>query len=130
MERRRQLAAGRPDPATLPDAEATEAPTGRLTLAVIRDELARILRVYGEERFARQIAAAIVRRRDTDPIVTSSQLVELLYDTIPQGARRTGGHPGKRVFQALRIAVNDELGELTPQSIRLRKKILNPSMRK
>ena len=61
------------------------------------------------DRFARQIAAAIVRRRDTDPIVTSSQLVELLYDTIPQGARRTGGHPGKRVFQALRIEVNAEL---------------------
>ncbi|GAA4261606.1 16S rRNA (cytosine(1402)-N(4))-methyltransferase RsmH [Dietzia aurantiaca] len=74
-----------------------------------RDDLARIFRVYGEERFARQIAAAIVRRRDTDPLRTSSELVELLYDTIPQGARRTGGHPGKRVFQALRIEVNAEL---------------------
>ena len=74
-----------------------------------RDELARIFRVYGEERFARQIASEIVRRRETAPITTSSQLVELLYDTIPQGARRTGGHPGERVFQALRIAVNLEL---------------------
>lgn len=74
-----------------------------------RDDLARIFRVYGEERFARQIATAIVRRRESDPVVTSSQLVELLYDTIPQGARRTGGHPGKRVFQALRIEVNAEL---------------------
>jgi 16S rRNA (cytosine1402-N4)-methyltransferase len=74
-----------------------------------RDDLARIFRVYGEERFARQIATAIVRRRETEPIETSSQLVELLYDTIPHGARRTGGHPGKRVFQALRIEVNAEL---------------------
>lgn len=74
-----------------------------------REDLARIFRVYGEERFARQIAAAIVRRRETDPLRTSSELVELLYDTIPQGARRTGGHPGKRVFQALRIEVNAEL---------------------
>ncbi len=74
-----------------------------------RRDLARIFRVYGEEKFAKQIAAAIVRRRDTDPVVTSSQLVELLYATIPQGARRTGGHPGKRVFQALRIEVNAEL---------------------
>lgn len=74
-----------------------------------RDDLARIFRVYGEERFARPIATAIVRRRETAPITTSTQLVELLYDTIPQGARRTGGHPGKRVFQALRIEVNAEL---------------------
>lgn len=74
-----------------------------------RVDLARIFRVYGEERFARQIADEIVRRRETAPIVTSAQLVELLYDTIPQRARRTGGHPGKRVFQALRIEVNSEL---------------------
>ncbi len=74
-----------------------------------RNDLARIFRVYGEERFARQIASAIVRRRESDPLETSAQLVELLYDTIPHGARRTGGHPGKRVFQALRIEVNSEL---------------------
>lgn len=74
-----------------------------------RDDLARIFRVYGEERFARPIAKAIVRRRETAPLKTSSELVELLYETIPQGARRTGGHPGKRVFQALRIEVNAEL---------------------
>ncbi|MCT1433432.1 16S rRNA (cytosine(1402)-N(4))-methyltransferase RsmH [Dietzia maris] len=90
--------------------DPTTGPTAADILADYpRDDLARVLRVYGEERFARQIAAAIVRRRDTDPVVTSSQLVELLYDTIPQGARRTGGHPGKRVFQALRIEVNAEL---------------------
>jgi len=89
-------------------------PTGGPTAADIlagytRGELARIFRVYGEERFARQIAAEIVRRRETAPIVTSAQLVDLLYDTIPHGARRTGGHPAKRVFQALRIEVNSEL---------------------
>ncbi|MCD2262362.1 16S rRNA (cytosine(1402)-N(4))-methyltransferase RsmH [Dietzia aurantiaca] len=90
--------------------DPTTGPTAADILADYpRDDLARIFRVYGEERFARQIAAAIVRRRDTDPLRTSSELVELLYDTIPQGARRTGGHPGKRVFQALRIEVNAEL---------------------
>ena len=90
--------------------DPTTGPTAADILAEYsRDELARIFRVYGEERFARPIATEIVRRRDTDPVTTSSQLVELLYDTIPQGARRTGGHPGKRVFQALRIEVNSEL---------------------
>ena len=90
--------------------DPTTGPTAADILADYpRDDLARIFRVYGEERFARQIAAAIVRRRDSDPLQTSSELVELLYDTIPQGARRTGGHPGKRVFQALRIEVNSEL---------------------
>lgn len=90
--------------------DPTTGPTAADILADYpRNDLARIFRVYGEERFARQIAAAIVRRRDTDPLKTSSELVELLYDTIPQGARRTGGHPGKRVFQALRIEVNAEL---------------------
>lgn len=75
-------------------------------------ELTRILREYGEERFARKIAAAIVRRRQSVPFVTSGALVELLYDTIPAPARRTGGHPAKRTFQALRMEVNDELGGL------------------
>ena len=90
--------------------DPTTGPTAADILADYpRDDLARIFRVYGEERFARQIAAAIVLRRDTDPLRTRSELVELLYDTIPQGARRTGGHPGKRVFQALRIEVNAEL---------------------
>lgn len=90
--------------------DPTTGPTAADILAdYTRDGLARIFRVYGEERFARQIAAAIVRRRETEPLRTSSELVELLYDTIPQGARRTGGHPGKRVFQALRIEVNAEL---------------------
>ena len=90
--------------------DPTTGPTAADVLAdYARDDLARVFRVYGEERFARQIATEIVRRRETAPLETSAQLVELLYDTIPAGARRTGGHPGKRVFQALRIEVNAEL---------------------
>jgi 16S rRNA (cytosine1402-N4)-methyltransferase len=72
-------------------------------------ELARILRTYGEERFASQLARAIVREREREPFTTSARLVELIRDTIPAPARRTGGNPAKRTFQALRIAVNDEL---------------------
>jgi len=75
-------------------------------------ELTRILREYGEERFAKKIAAAIVRRRESEPFTTSAGLVELLYAEIPAPARRTGGHPAKRTFQALRMEVNDELGAL------------------
>ncbi|WP_203335242.1 16S rRNA (cytosine(1402)-N(4))-methyltransferase RsmH [Nocardioides limicola] len=76
------------------------------------EELSRVLHVYGEERFARRIAAAIVRARETEPFTTSARLVELLYDSIPAAARRTGGHPAKRTFQALRMEVNDELAVL------------------
>ncbi len=75
-------------------------------------ELARVLRSYGEEKFARQIARAIVRARESEPFTDSARLVQLLRDTIPAPARRTGGHPAKRTFQALRIEVNDELGVL------------------
>lgn len=75
-------------------------------------DLARILRSYGEEKFARQIARAIVREREERPFDRSARLVELLRDVIPAPARRTGGHPAKRTFQALRIEVNDELGVL------------------
>jgi 16S rRNA (cytosine1402-N4)-methyltransferase len=77
-----------------------------------RAELTRVLREYGEERFAPRIAAAIVRERGREPFSTSARLVELLYDQIPAAARRTGGHPAKRTFQALRMEVNDELGVL------------------
>jgi len=72
-------------------------------------ELTRILRGYGEERFARQIAREILRRR---PVTTTGELVDAIRAAIPAPARRTGGHPAKRTFQALRIAVNDELGQL------------------
>ncbi len=75
-------------------------------------ELARVLRDYGEERFARQIARAIVREREREPFTRSARLVELLREVIPAPARRSGGHPAKRTFQALRIEVNDELGAL------------------
>jgi 16S rRNA (cytosine1402-N4)-methyltransferase len=76
-------------------------------------ELATILHRYGEERFARRIAAHIVRRRARVPFTSTAELVALLYDAIPAAARRTGGHPAKRTFQALRIAVNDELDSLS-----------------
>jgi 16S rRNA (cytosine1402-N4)-methyltransferase len=71
-----------------------------------------ILRRFGEERFARRIAAQVVRRRARRPFTRTGELVELLYETIPAPARRTGGHPAKRTFQALRIAVNGELESL------------------
>ncbi|HET6653585.1 MAG TPA: 16S rRNA (cytosine(1402)-N(4))-methyltransferase RsmH [Nocardioides sp.] len=76
------------------------------------EELARILRQYGEEKFARRIAEAVVRERAREPFTRSARLVELLYEAIPAPARRTGGHPAKRTFQALRIEVNDELSVL------------------
>lgn len=75
-------------------------------------ELADILHRYGEERFARRIAAQIVRRRARAPFTSTAELVALLYEAIPAPARRTGGHPAKRTFQALRVAVNDELESL------------------
>jgi 16S rRNA (cytosine1402-N4)-methyltransferase len=71
-----------------------------------------ILRRYGEERFAGRIAAHIVRRRQRTPFTSTGDLVALLYEAIPAPARRTGGHPAKRTFQALRIAVNSELDSL------------------
>jgi 16S rRNA (cytosine1402-N4)-methyltransferase len=92
-------------------------PTSPLTAADIVNtyteaELAGILHRFGEERFARRIAAQIVRRRARTPFTTTAELVALLYEAIPAPARRTGGHPAKRTFQALRIAVNDELESL------------------
>jgi 16S rRNA (cytosine1402-N4)-methyltransferase len=74
--------------------------------------IATILHRFGEERFARRIAAHIVRQRARAPFTSTSELVEVLYQAIPIPARRTGGHPAKRTFQALRIAVNDELDSL------------------
>ncbi|MBS2538682.1 16S rRNA (cytosine(1402)-N(4))-methyltransferase RsmH [Catenulispora sp. NF23] len=88
--------------------------TGGITAAEIVNtypaaEIARILRDYGEERFARRIAENIVAERDREPFTTTARLSELVRDSIPAATRRTGGHPAKRTFQALRIAVNDEL---------------------
>ena len=75
-------------------------------------ELARVLRDYGEERFARRIADAVVRERSRSPVTSTARLSEIVRDSIPAAARRTGGHPAKRTFQALRIEVNGELSVL------------------
>jgi 16S rRNA (cytosine1402-N4)-methyltransferase len=75
-------------------------------------ELARVLREYGEERFARRIADAVVRERAREPFSGTARLAELVRSSIPAATRRTGGHPAKRTFQALRIEVNGELTAL------------------
>ena len=75
-------------------------------------ELARVLLRYGEERFARRIAESIARERAREPITGTLRLSAIVKDAIPAAARRTGGNPAKRTFQALRIEVNDELGAL------------------
>jgi len=76
------------------------------------EELARIIRDYGEERWASRIAAFIARTRQGSRLETADDLVGVIKAAIPAGARRHGPHPARRTFQALRIAVNDELGEL------------------
>ena len=75
-------------------------------------DLTRILRVYGDERFASRIARRIVERRSKAPIETTLQLVEIVKEAIPAAARRHGGHPARKTFQALRIEVNHELDVL------------------
>jgi 16S rRNA (cytosine1402-N4)-methyltransferase len=90
--------------------------TGRTAADILNSysapDLARLLRRYGEERFARQIADNVVRERARAPFESSARLVELIRASIPAAARRTGGNPAKRTFQALRIEVNDELAVL------------------
>jgi 16S rRNA (cytosine1402-N4)-methyltransferase len=92
-----------------PDAELTAA---EVLNTYDEKSLSRILREFGEERFASRIAARIVRSRTRRPFARTGELVELLYEAIPAPARRTGGHPAKRTFQALRVAVNGELDAL------------------
>ncbi|WP_431773023.1 16S rRNA (cytosine(1402)-N(4))-methyltransferase RsmH [Streptomyces cucumeris] len=75
-------------------------------------DLVRILRSYGEEKFAKKIVDAVVRERAKEPFSNSARLVELIRDALPQAAKRTGGNPAKRTFQALRIEVNGELAIL------------------
>lgn len=75
-------------------------------------ELVRILRAYGEEKQAKRIVSAIVRERAVEPFTNSARLVELIRDALPQAAKRTGGNPAKRTFQALRIEVNGELSSV------------------
>ena len=78
------------------------------------EELRRIITEYGEERFANQIAKNIVRAREEKPVETTFELVELIKKSIPPKNRQDGGHPAKRTFQAIRIAVNDELAIIEP----------------
>ena len=75
-------------------------------------ELVKIFFRYGEEKFSKQIARLIERKREEKPIETTGELVDIIKEAIPAPARRKGGHPAKRVFQAIRIAVNDELGAI------------------
>ena len=77
-----------------------------------QEELKRILYIYGEERYAPQIAAAICRRREEAPIETTLELVDIIRSAMPAAALREKQHPAKRSFQAIRIAVNDELGSV------------------
>lgn len=77
-----------------------------------RQELERIIKKYGEERWAARIVDFIVKRREKEKITTTKQLVNLIKDAIPASARRKGGHPARRTFQAIRIATNRELDEL------------------
>ena len=89
------------------------------------NELVKIFFRYGEEKFSKQIARNIERVRDEKPIQTTAELVEIIKEAIPAPARRKGGHPAKRIFQAIRIAVNDELGvveDSLEQAINLLKK--------
>lgn len=87
-------------------------------------EIARILKVYGEEKFAARIADFIIREREIAPINSTNKLANLVKSAIPAAARRTGGNPAKRTFQALRIAVNNELEvieQALPQALELLK---------
>ncbi len=92
-----------------PDSEPS---AGTLLAEIDERRLAGILRDYGEERYAGAIARAIVRRREIAPLRSTQELVETISQAMPAPARFAGGHPAKRSFQALRIAVNDELGQL------------------
>jgi len=92
-------------------------PSGGVTAAEVLNtyphgQLARVLSVYGEERFAGRIASEVLRQREREPFTTSARLVEAIYASVPAATRRTGGHPAKRTFQALRIEVNGELDAL------------------
>ncbi|GGL43622.1 16S rRNA (cytosine(1402)-N(4))-methyltransferase RsmH [Phycicoccus endophyticus] len=91
-------------------------------------DLARVLSTYGEERFARRIAGAVVREREAEPFTTSARLVEVVRSAVPAAARRTGGHPAKRTFQALRIEVNAEL-EVWERAVRRALEALAPGGR-
>lgn len=92
------------------------------------NDLVRIFFKYGEEKFSKQIARKIEAAREKAPIETTAELVELIKGGIPAPARRKGGHPAKRIFQAIRIAVNDELG-VFEKSLQQAIELLNPGGR-
>ncbi|MFZ5965855.1 MAG: 16S rRNA (cytosine(1402)-N(4))-methyltransferase RsmH [Bacillota bacterium] len=92
------------------------------------DDLERIIREYGEEKWAKRIASFIVKERNKEPIKTTGQLVETIKKAIPAGARREGPHPAKRTFQAIRIEVNNEL-DILEQTIKDVSSKLNPGGR-
>lgn len=91
---------------------STGVSAAELLESIDRGELVRILRRYGDEKFAPRIADRVLRAREVAPLQTTAELAEIVRDSIPAAARRTGGNPAKRTFQAIRIAVNDELGIL------------------
>ncbi len=91
-------------------------------------ELARIFREWGEERWASRVAAFVARTRRRTPVTSADQLVEIIKEAVPAAARRRGPHPARRVFQALRIAVNGELGELE-RALRKAPELLAPDGR-
>lgn len=93
-----------------------------------QEELKRILRDYGEERYAAQIAAKVVKRREERPIETTLELADLIRSAMPAAALREKQHPAKRSFQAIRIAVNDELAAI-PQMLEQALERLNPGGR-
>jgi len=99
-----------------------------LVKTATEEELVDIFFRYGEEKFSRRIAKSLVEVRKTVAIETTEQLADLVKYAIPAAARRTGPHPARRVFQALRIAVNDELGALT-EALRGAWSVLNPKGR-
>ncbi|WP_430534069.1 16S rRNA (cytosine(1402)-N(4))-methyltransferase RsmH [Listeria rocourtiae] len=92
------------------------------------EDLVRIFFRYGEEKFSKQVAREIERRREIAPIDTTGELVDAIKAAIPAPARRKGGHPAKRIFQAIRIAVNDELGAVE-DSLKEAMDLLKPSGR-
>lgn len=92
------------------------------------NDLVRIFFRYGEEKYSKQVARKIESTREEKPIETTGELADLIKSSIPAAARRTGGHPAKKIFQAIRIAVNDELGALE-ESLEQALQILNPAGR-
>ena len=86
---------------------------GEIVNTWTEERLSQVIWEYGEERWAKRIASFIVQARSRKLLVTTGDLVEVIKDAIPAAARRNGPHPAKRTFQAVRIAVNDELGALT-----------------